>query len=193
MTNAEFHVLALRRALDRLDCRRVERMGDRLALALGRRHRLLAVGNGGSAAHAQHLTAELVGRYRVEREPYSALALHSESSSVTAVANDYGWEDVFARQVRAHGRPDDILFAISTSGTSDNVLRAVDAARDGGLVVWALTGPAPNPLADVADDAISADANVTATIQEVHQVVVHLLCEVVDLHAKAVAVVGSLV
>jgi phosphoheptose isomerase len=193
MTNAELHVVALRRALDRLDCRRVERMGDRLAIALGRHHRVLAVGNGGSAADAQHLTAELVGRYRVEREPYSAIALHAETSSVTAIANDYGWDEVFARQVRAHGRPGDILVAISTSGASDNVLHAVAAAREGGLVVWALTGPAPNPLADIADEAITVDTNATPTIQEVHQVVVHLLCEVVDSHARAVAMVGSLV
>jgi D-sedoheptulose 7-phosphate isomerase len=159
---------------------RLENWGAQLAGVLLRGGRLLAVGNGGSAAQAQHLTAELVGRYRDERPPLSALALHADSSSLTAIGNDFGAEEAFARQVRAHGRPGDVLLALSTSGRSANVLAAVQAAAGGDLRTWALSGPRPNPLADVADDAICVDAPATATVQEVHQVILHLLCEAIE-------------
>lgn len=158
----------------------VERWGTHLADVLHRGGRLLAAGNGGSAAHAQHLTSELVGRFVRERRPFSALALHAETSAVTAIANDYGPEAVFARQVEAHGRPGDVLVVLSTSGRSPNVLAAVEAARRAGLVSWALTGPTPNPLAACADDVLAVSAPSTATVQEVHQVLVHLLCATVD-------------
>ena len=126
-----------------------------------------------------HLTAELVGRYLVDRRPFSAIALHADTSALTAIVNDYGPDDGFARGVRAHGRPGDILVALSTSGRSANVLEAVSAAADGDLFVLALTGPAPNPLALVADEALCVDAP-TPTVQEVHQVAIHLLCAAVD-------------
>lgn len=167
------------RALD-AELAEVERWGRTLAARLLSGHRLLAAGNGGSAADAQHLTAELVGRYRDERRPLSALALHAETSSVTAIANDYDYERVFARQVEAHGRPGDVLVAISTSGTSTNVVEAARRAQELDLQVWALTGPRPNPLARMADQAIGVEAAATATIQEVHGVLVHLLCAAVD-------------
>src|SRR5690606_6571901 len=99
----------------------IEVWGERLAAALADGGRLLAVGNGGSAAEAQHLTAELVGRFALERQPLSAICLHADTSSLTAIANDYGAEEAFARQVRAHGRPGDVLIALSTSGRSRNV------------------------------------------------------------------------
>lgn len=176
------HLAALHRPLAALEqeIERLERWGERLTRVLAGGGRLLAVGNGGSAAHAQHLTSELVGRYRDDRPPLSALALHAESSSLTAIANDYGAAAAFARQVRAHGRPGDVLIGLSTSGRSENVLAAVDAAHDGGLIAWALTGPAPSPLWELADDAIAVDAAATATVQEVHQVAVHLLCAEID-------------
>lgn len=181
------HLAALRGALRGLD-REVDRI-DGWGRAIGRvlvdGGRLLAVGNGGSAAQAQHLTSELVGRYRDERRPLSALCLSAETSSVTAIANDYGVEEIFARQVVAHGRRGDVLVALSTSGRSANVLAAAARARDGGLLVLALTGPSPNPLAGVADQALCVDATATATIQEVHQVVVHLLCAAVDVELGA--------
>ena len=145
--------------------------------------RLLAVGNGGSAAQAQHLTSELVGRYRDDRPPFSAMALHAETSSLTAIMNDYPPEEVFARQVRAHGRRDDVLIALSTSGRSANVLAAVHAARELGITTWALTGRPLNPLMEAVDDAVVVDAPYTATVQEVHQIVVHLLCAAVDVAA----------
>jgi D-sedoheptulose 7-phosphate isomerase len=157
----------------------LERWGRRLAIVLGDGGRLLAVGNGGSAAQAQHLTAELVGRYRDERQPLSAIALHADTSTVTALVNDYGPDALFARQVRAHGRRGDVLVALSTSGRSPNVLRAVDAARDVGLQVLAFTGRRPNPLARAADEALVVDAP-PPTVQEVHQVAIHLVCGALD-------------
>lgn len=165
----------LEREIDRLDA-----WGRQAASVLWAGGRLLAVGNGGSAAQAQHLTGELVGRYRAERVPLSALALHAETSSVTSIANDYGNEEIFARQVQAHGRDGDILVALSTSGTSPNVLAAVRAAKEAGLTTWGLTGPPPNPLADLCDDAVSVSTAQTPTIQEVHQVALHLLCGAID-------------
>jgi len=176
------HLAALRAPLDALaqDCDRIDGWGRHLAAVLVGGGRLLAVGNGGSAAQAQHLTAELTGRYRDERLPLSAIALHTDTSAITAIANDYDLEEMFARQVRAHGRPGDVCVALSTSGRSPNVLAAVRAAREQGLVSWALTGPAPNPLAELADDVVAVDTPATATVQEVHQVVVHLLCAAVD-------------
>ncbi len=176
------HLDALRAALAALEpeLERLERWGAELGERLLGGARLLAAGNGGSAAEAQHLTAELVGRYREERMPLSALCLHAESSSLTAMSNDYGYEEAYARAVRAHGRPGDMLLALSTSGTSANLLAAVDAARAGEISVWTLTGPAPNPLAEAADEAVCVPVDSSPTVQEAHLVAVHLLCEQVD-------------
>jgi D-sedoheptulose 7-phosphate isomerase len=154
--------------------------GTRLAAVLDSGGRLLAAGNGGSAAQAQHLTAELVGRYCLDRDPFSAIALHAETSAVTAILNDYGVEELFARQVRAHGRPGDVCLLMSTSGRSSNIVAAAHAARERGLAVWAMTGAAPNPLAEFADDALCVNALDTATVQEIHLVALHLVCEEFD-------------
>jgi D-sedoheptulose 7-phosphate isomerase len=158
----------------------LERWGRELAGVLLGGGRLLAAGNGGSAAHAQHLTSELVGRYRDDRPPFSAISLHAEASALTAIVNDYGVEECFSRQVRAHGRTGDVLVVLSTSGRSPNIVAAVEAGVDLGLRVWALTGRRPNPVAERAHDRLCVDAASTATVQEVHQVVVHLLCEAFD-------------
>lgn len=181
MTTPHRHLLALRRALAHLEWEidRLDRLGAELAALLLEGGRLLAVGNGGSAAHAQHLTAELVGRYRTERPPLSAISLHADTSALTAIANDYGFEEAFARQVRAHGRPGDVLIAFSTSGASPNVLAAVAEARAMGLATWGLTGRSPNALGALCDECISVDAE-TPTVQEIHQVAVHILCDAVD-------------
>lgn len=173
------HVRRLERALLTLDIGTLQHWGRELAAVLGKGGRLLAAGNGGSAAEAQHLTSELVGRLRDDRRPFSAIALHAESSAVTAIGNDYGYDEVFARQVRAHGRPGDVLVLLSTSGRSANVLRAAEAAREAGLTVWALTGATPNPLSEIADRTVGIDAP-TATVQECHLVAVHLICATVD-------------
>jgi phosphoheptose isomerase len=162
------------------EAERLTSWGTRLATRLLDGGRLLTAGNGGSAAHAQHLSAELVGRYHGERQPLSAICLHGDSSSLTAICNDYGLEEAFARQVHAHGRPNDVLLALSTSGDSPNVLAAASAARDCGMHTWALTGGAPNPLADLCDEAIAFDCVTTATVQELHQVALHLICGAVD-------------
>jgi D-sedoheptulose 7-phosphate isomerase len=154
--------------------------GTRLAAVLDAGGRLLASGNGGSAAQAQHLTAELVGRYRDDRPPYSAICLSAETSSLTAIANDYPPEELFARQVEAHGRPGDVLVLMSTSGSSRNIVAAAERGRACGLTVWALTGPRPNPLADAADEALCVDATFTATVQELHLVALHIVCAALD-------------
>ncbi|MDT5098444.1 MAG: D-sedoheptulose 7-phosphate isomerase [Mycobacterium sp.] len=176
------HMRALADAVDRVgpEADRLTTWGRQLADVLTRGGRLLACGNGGSAAEAQHLTAELVGRFREERKPMSAIALHADTSALTAIGNDYGIDEIFARGVRAHGQPGDVLISLSTSGTSSNVLAAVKTAHEEGLTTWALTGPAPNPLAAMCDDAVCVDADSTATVQEIHLLLVHALCIAVD-------------
>lgn len=178
----ENHLLSLSRAMEhtRPQLNTIRSWGHMLAGRLGSGGRLLVCGNGGSAAEAQHLTAELVGRFRDERQPLSAIALHAETSSLTAIVNDYGNEEIFARGVRAHGRDGDVLLALSTSGASRNVLAAVKAAREQNMVPWALTGPAPNPLAASCDDAVSVEARSVATVQEMHLVLIHALCASID-------------
>jgi phosphoheptose isomerase len=181
MEEGRRHIQRLAGALPLLsaEVERIAAWGRELGIRLTGGARLLAVGNGGSAAEAQHLTAELVGRYRSERQPLSALCLHAETSSLTAIANDYGAAESYARQVRAHGRPGDVLMALSTSGRSRNVLAAVEAAHGIGITTWALCGPGPNPLEALSDEAISLDAD-APTVQELHLVAVHLLCAAVD-------------
>jgi D-sedoheptulose 7-phosphate isomerase len=182
VATVESHFGALSQAVEHITSQthRLTGWGTRLADVLTTGGRLLACGNGGSAAEAQHLTAELVGRFREERKPLSAISLHADTSALTALTNDYGAEEMFARGVRAHGRPGDVLVTLSTSGTSPNVLAAVKAAHETGLTSWALTGPAPNPLAAMSDDAICVDAPTTATVQEIHLLLVHGLCIAVD-------------
>jgi len=188
---ARGHLASLGRCLLELESNldHIEGWGAHLANVLIGGGRLLALGNGGSAALAQHLTSELVGRYLDERPPLSAIALHADSSTTTAIVNDYGPTEVFARQVRAHGRPGDVLLALSTSGRSPNLMTAVEAARHAGLLTWALTGPAPSPLSRACHYSLSVEAPATATVQEVHQVVVHLLCAAVDAVVLTEAVV----
>jgi D-sedoheptulose 7-phosphate isomerase len=141
---------------------------------------LLLCGNGGSAADAQHIAAEFVGRYLKERTPYPAIALHANSSAVTAIGNDYGFEEVFARQVRAHGRAGDVLLAISTSGGSPNVLRAIDAAHEAGMTVVGLSGHDGGTMAGLCDVCLTVPADSTPRIQEAHILIAHVLCGLVE-------------
>ncbi|MEH0108464.1 glycosyltransferase [Tersicoccus sp. MR15.9] len=166
----------------------VDRWGAQLAALLGRGGRVLVAGNGGSAAEAQHFTAELVGRFEGERTPLSALCLSAETSSLTAIGNDYGVTEVFARQVQAHGRPGDVVVLLSTSGRSPNIIAAAERAHAGGMHVWALTGPGPNPLADAADEALAVDASSTSVVQEMHLMLLHAVCAAVDARHAATAV-----
>ncbi len=154
-----------------------------MTTALADDHKILACGNGGSAADAQHFAAELVGRFERERPELAALSLATDTSALTAIANDYDYRQVFAKQVRALGRAGDVLFAISTSGNSDNVLAAVQAAHDRGMSVVALTGKKGGKMRDVLspdDIHICIPADRTARIQETHLLVLHCLCDGID-------------
>jgi D-sedoheptulose 7-phosphate isomerase len=153
---------------------------DLVARAFAAGGRLLVCGNGGSAADAQHIAAEFVGRYLKERAPFSAIALSTNTSALTAIGNDYGFDEVFARQVHAHGRAGDVLLAISTSGTSPNVLAAVAAAREVGMSVVGLTGRDGGPLADSCDVCLIVPVESTPRIQEAHILLSHVLCGLVE-------------
>jgi D-sedoheptulose 7-phosphate isomerase len=158
----------------------IARAAERVCDALGGGRRLLAFGNGGSAADAQHLAAELTGRYERERPGLPALALTANTSDLTAIGNDYGFDELFARLVRAQGRAGDVAVAISTSGNSRNVLGGVEAARAAGLATIGLCGRGGGKLAAAVDVAIVVPSDITARIQEAHIAVIHLLCELVD-------------
>jgi D-sedoheptulose 7-phosphate isomerase len=151
-----------------------------LVETLQRGNKILVAGNGGSAAEAQHFSAELVGRFLRDRDPYAAMALTTDSSVLTAVANDYAFEDVFARQVAGLGRPGDLLLAYSTSGESENLIRAADVAGELGMTVLAITGPGDSRLGSMADVSLQVPAQTTPVIQEIQMAVTHLLCEIVE-------------
>ena len=145
--------------------------------------KILACGNGGSAADAQHFVAELVGRFEMERQGLAAIALTTDSSILTAVSNDYGYKAIFDKQVRALGQPGDVLLAISTSGNSSNVIEAIHAAHDNDLRVVALTGKGGGEIAELLRDTdihICVPSDRTARIQEVHVLTIHCLCDGID-------------
>lgn len=151
-----------------------------MAYALKTGRKILFCGNGGSAADAQHLAAEFVGRFEIERGGMPAIALTTDTSILTAVSNDYGFEQVFARQVQALGQPEDILFAFSTSGNSPNVLAAIQVARVKGVTCIGFTGYTGGKMATECDLCIAVDSKVTARTQEVHILMGHILCEILD-------------
>src|SRR6266513_563705 len=162
---------------------RGEKIVDAAALiteCLGSGGKLLLFGNGGSAADAQHLAAEFVGRFQIERHPLPAIALTTDSSILTAVGNDYGFDQIFTRQVQALGRPGDVAIAISTSGNSPNIIEAVKAARKGYLKTIGLSGKDGGLLAAEADVVITIASTSTARIQECHITIGHLLCELME-------------
>lgn len=145
--------------------------------------KLLICGNGGSAADAQHLAAEFVNRFRINRRPLPALALTTDSSILTAVANDFSYEQVFSKQVEAFGKPEDLALGISTSGNSPNVIKAMEAARSIGMKTVALTGGTAQPggkLAGICDLVLNVPSDSTPHIQEAHLWVEHILCEIVE-------------
>jgi len=145
--------------------------------------KVMACGNGGSAADAQHFAAELIGRFERERQELAAIALTTDTSILTAVGNDYSYDEIFAKQVRGLGKKDDILIAISTSGNSKNVVRAIEAAKKMGIQIIALTGNGGGKIAsllDVNDIHLCAPSTRTARIQETHLVLLHALCDGVD-------------
>lgn len=155
-------------------------MAARLVATLRSGHKVLVAGNGGSAAEAQHFAAELVGRFKRERLPYAVLSLTTDTSILTAVANDYGYQEVFARQILAHGQPGDLLIAFSTSGESENLVRAIRAARQREVGVAAVTGARPSRLERLADVTVRVPATDTAAAQELHMIVTHILCDIAE-------------
>ena len=175
--------IALREQLlaDETQSARIATAAERLVAVLHAGGTLLLCGNGGSAADCQHIAAELTGRFsKAPRRPLPAVALTTDSSALTAIANDFGYAQVFSRQVEALGRPGDALLCISTSGQSENVLAAAQQARRQGLVVVSLCGPHKGPLSDVSDVCIHVPGHGPDRIQELHITVGHILCDVID-------------
>ena len=158
----------------------VEELAAQLISAFGAGGRLIVFGNGGSAADAQHFAGELTGHYKRDRRPLPAVALTTDTSVLTATANDYSYEDVFARQVEAHVQPSDVVVGISTSGNAGNVIRAIEVARSAGAHTWALTGDSGGRLLGAAEHAVQVPSDQTARIQEMHITVVHAVSELVD-------------
>ena len=148
--------------------------------ALNSGGKLMFVGNGGSAAEAQHFSAEMVGRFLQERKPLPSIALTTDTSAVTAIGNDYGYEHVFSRQVQALGRKGDVLIAMSTSGRSKNIVMAMQAARSAGISTIGLTGIHPRDMGELADVSLKVPSSHTPQIQEGHLVLGHLLCGMVE-------------
>jgi D-sedoheptulose 7-phosphate isomerase len=158
----------------------VEEAVDAMVQALGAGKLVLACGNGGSAADAQHMVGELVGRFLREREPWPAIALTTDSSILTSISNDYGFDQVFQRQVAAFGQPGGVFIGFSTSGESRNVLNAAHEAHRRGMRVVAFAGQTPSSLSDTADIVLSVPATSTPLVQEVHGVLLHIVCDMVE-------------
>ena len=170
--------LALTQSLSRIAI--IAEVAEQLIETLRSGRKVLVAGNGGSAAEAQHFAAELVGRFKHERSPYAVISLTTDTSILTAVANDYGYQDIFARQVLALGQDGDMLIVFSTSGESENLLCAARAAQQCRMPVIAITGDQPNRLECVADLTVHVPAIDTAITQELHMMVTHILCEIVE-------------
>jgi D-sedoheptulose 7-phosphate isomerase len=158
----------------------IERAGRMICDALVAGRKVLLCGNGGSAADAQHIAAELVGCYEKQRRSWPAIALTTDTSALTAVSNDLGYEEVFARQLAGLAQTGDVVIAISTSGRSKNVLKAAERARELGCRTIALTGASSDPLGSICDLTVAVPANRTSRIQEAHITIGHLWCEMVD-------------
>jgi D-sedoheptulose 7-phosphate isomerase len=179
------HLELSRAAIERaaLDVHLLEsarKIADAIVKALRGGHKLLIAGNGGSAADAQHIAAEIVGRYKKDRPAYAAIALTTDTSALTAIANDYGFERIFSRQVEGLGQRGDVLLAITTSGHSQNILAALKAARSQGLVTVGFTGAKGAGLAASCDHLLVAPSDDTAVIQQIHMAFAHGICEVIE-------------
>jgi D-sedoheptulose 7-phosphate isomerase len=172
--------IALHQRVQREGQAAISAAADALRQALRDGRTVLVCGNGGSAADAQHFAAELVGRFTRERRAWPALALTTDTSALTAIGNDYGFDRVFARQVEAHGRPGDVLVGISTSGGSTNVLAAVETAKARGLVTIGLTGRDGGAVGRAVDVHLNVPSPSTARTQEVHITLLHVLCDLVE-------------
>ena len=156
------------------------RIADTIITTLRAGNKLLIIGNGGSAADAQHIAAEIVGRYKQDRPGYAAIALTTDTSALTAITNDYGFEQVFARQVDGIGRQGDVLLALSTSGRSSNILAALRKAREHGLVTIGFTGTRGEAMEAACDHILIAPSDDTAVIQQIHLALAHGICEEIE-------------
>lgn len=172
------HLDVFGKTMEQMDV--IQLMAERCKEALKSGNKVLFCGNGGSAADAQHLAAELIGRFQKERRSLASIALTTDTSILTAVANDYGYDEVFARQVEGLGRSGDVFIGISTSGNSANVVKAALKARDTGMHTIAFTGEGGGKLNDICDITFAVPSKVTARIQEMHIMVGHIICELVE-------------
>ena len=172
------HLDVFGKTMEQMDV--IQLMAERCKEALKAGNKVLFCGNGGSAADAQHLAAELIGRFQKERRSLASIASTTDTSILTAVANDYGYDEVFARQVEGLGRSGDVLIGISTSGNSANVVKAALKARDTGMHTIAFTGEGGGKLKDICDITFAVPSKVTARIQEMHIMVGHIICELVE-------------
>jgi len=174
--------IAVKQAMlaDEIFLQKIEHGAQMLANTFRKGGKALFCGNGGSAADAQHIAAELSGRFYTDRAPLYAEALHVNSSYVTAVANDYGYDAVFARMVQAAGRPEDVLVALSTSGNSPNILKAIKTAKEKGMVIIGLTGESGGKMATLCDVLLNVPSADTPRIQEAHILIGHILCQWVE-------------
>ena len=172
------HLDVFGKTMEQMDV--IQLMAERCKKALKSGNKVLFCGNGGSAADAQHLAAELIGRFQKERRSLASVALTTDTSILTALANDYGYDEVFARQVEGLGRSGDVLIGISTSGNSANVVKAALKARDTGMHTIAFTGEGGGKLKDICDITFAVPSKVTARIQEMHIMVGHIICELVE-------------
>ncbi|MFO8085269.1 MAG: D-sedoheptulose 7-phosphate isomerase [Desulfobacterales bacterium] len=171
--------LSVKKAFFRKNSNRVLQAAEQIAICLAGGHKVLIFGNGGSAADAQHMAAELVNRFKIERPPLAALALTTDSSVLTSIGNDYCFDDIFSKQIQALGQKHDVAIGISTSGNSPNVIKAMDAAKKADMLTMGFSGKGGN-LAQAVSLAFCVDSDITARIQEVHTTLIHVLCELVE-------------
>ena len=174
------HSIAAKEALVATHLAEIKQLAQWMIDTIKRGNKLMIFGNGGSAADAQHIAAEFVNRYQIERPPLPAIALTTDTSILTSISNDYGYIDSFSKQVKALGKEGDVAIGISTSGTAANVIKAIKAAKEMGLKTISLTGGDGGDLAKLTDIALVVDSPITPRIQEVHITIGHVLCEMVD-------------
>lgn len=159
---------------------KIDRAVSMLATAIKNKKKILVCGNGGSAADSQHLAGELVGRFQKEREPIECISLTTNTSIITAIGNDYGFDRIFARQIDATGKNGDVVILISTSGKSTNIIEAAKSARMKKMKIISLTGYEPNMLSEMSDLTISVPSKSTPRIQEIHSIIIHLICGILE-------------
>ncbi len=172
--------ITVKEQLARFVSEEIAEAANLILVRLQRGGKLIAFGNGGSAADAQHIAAEFVGRYRAERQALAAIALNTDSSALTAIGNDYGFAEIFARQIEAIAKPGDVALAISTSGNSPNVVRALESARNLGLATIGLSGKSGGKMVDLVDICLCVPSDSTPRIQEAHALIIHILSGIVE-------------